>query len=130
MHYIIYQTTNLLNKMTYIGSHQTDNLNDGYLGSGKLLKRAIRKYGKENFKFEILYFATCKNEMFELERRIVNEDFVKNPFTYNLKIGGSGGNPGIVGAFTGKRHTQEAKEKIRQASLNQVVSDETRKNYL
>lgn len=127
MYYIIYKTTNLLNNMFYIGSHQTKNLNDGYLGSGKHLRRAIKKYGKENFNFEILYVLPTKEEMFKVEREIVNESFVKDPLTYNLKIGGSGGNPGIVGAFKGKTHTAEAKEKIRQAALSQIITNETRK---
>ena len=46
----VYITTNLINKNFYIGKHSTDNLNDGYLGSGKCLLAAIKKYGKENFK--------------------------------------------------------------------------------
>jgi group I intron endonuclease len=127
MHYIIYKTTNLLNGMHYVGSHQTENLNDGYLGSGKHLKRAILKYGKENFKFEILYSLSSKEEMFDVEREIVNESFVTDPLTYNLKIGGSGGNPSIVGAFKGRKHSTETKEKIRNAALQQVTSEEKRK---
>ena len=127
MNYIIYKTTNLINDMFYIGSHQTEDLNDGYLGSGKHLKRAIKKYGKENFKFEILYILPTKEEMFKVEREIVNESFIKDPLTYNLKIGGSGGNPGIVGAFKGRTHTAETKEKQRQASLRQITTDEKRK---
>lgn len=127
MNYLIYKTTNLLNNKYYIGCHQTDNLNDGYLGSGKHLKYAIKKYGKNNFKFEIMYSLSSKEEMFELERNIVNEDLINNPLTYNLKIGGSGGNPGIVGAFKGKKHSDETKEKQRQASLKQVTTDEKRK---
>lgn len=126
MYYIIYKTTNLLNNMIYIGSHQTANLNDGYLGSGKYLKKAIKKYGKENFKFEILYFFSSKEEMFSKEREIVNESFVKDPLTYNLKVGGSGGNPGIIGAFKGRKHTEETKEKIRHSALNYRVTEETR----
>ena len=126
MNYIIYKTTNLLNGMYYIGCHQTSNLDDGYLGSGKYLKNAIKKYGCTNFKFEILHSVNSKKEMFELERSIVNESLINDPLSYNLKIGGSGGNPGIVGAFKGKKHSEETKEKQRQAALKQIVSDETR----
>lgn len=114
--------------MFYIGCHQTDNLNDGYLGSGKHLKRAINKYGVDNFTFEVLHSASSKKEMFELERSIVNEALVKDPMSYNLKIGGSGGNPGIIGAFTGRKHTNETKIKLRKAALNQVTTDKKRLN--
>ena len=113
--------------MYYVGCHQTNNLDDGYLGSGKYLKRAIKKYGSKNFKFEILHSVSSKEEMFVLERSIVNESLINDPLSYNLKIGGSGGNPGIIGAFKGKTHSEETKEKQRQASLKQIVSDETRK---
>ena len=43
--YYIYLTTNTINNMKYIGKHYGE-LNDSYLGSGKILKRAIEKYGK------------------------------------------------------------------------------------
>ena len=112
--------------MFYIGCHQTNNLNDGYLGSGKHLKSAINKYGVDNFIFEILHSVSSKEEMFELERSIVNESLVKDPMSYNLKIGGSGGNPGIIGAFTGKKHTPETKEKLRKIALAHVITEETR----
>jgi len=127
MHYIIYKTTNLLDGKYYIGCHQTNDLNDRYLGSGKHLRRAIKKHGLENFKFEILHYAKSKDEMFQLEKAIVNEDLVNDPMSYNLKIGGSGGNPGIVGAFAGKKHSQQTKEKLREAALRQITTDQKRK---
>jgi len=130
MYYIIYKTTNLIDGRYYIGCHQTNDLNDGYLGSGKYLKRAIKKYGKENFKFEILNFASSKEEMFSIERSIVNEDLVNDPLTYNLKLGGSGGNPGIVGAFSGRRHSELTKEKMRQSALKQITSDSKRQKLI
>ena len=51
--YFVYVTTNNNNKKQYVGDHSTNNLNDKYLGSGTLLTRAIKKYGKEKFKRKI-----------------------------------------------------------------------------
>ena len=59
-HYFIYETTNTLNGKKYRGVHCTNNLDDGYLGSGVLLKQAIAKHGKENFTREIIHL--CKNK--------------------------------------------------------------------
>ncbi len=63
MHYIVYQTTNLIDRKVYRGKHQTEILDDGYLGSGKHLQRAIAKHGIENFQREILYQFDNENEM-------------------------------------------------------------------
>ena len=49
MKFTIYKVTNLLNNKYYIGMHRTTNPNDGYLGSGVAIKKAIKKYGKEAF---------------------------------------------------------------------------------
>lgn len=87
MLYLIYKTTNLINGKYYIGCHQTDDLNDGYLGSGTLLRRAIQKYGEHNFKREILFEAKTPQEMFEKEKELVTIE----PNSYNLRSGGAGG---------------------------------------
>ncbi len=89
-HYI-YKTTNLKNGKYYIGMHSTDNLEDGYMGSGKRLRRSLKKYGKENFKFEILEFLPNRVSLKEREKELVNEKLIQDSLSMNLKLGGEGG---------------------------------------
>ena len=71
--------------------HQTKDLEDGYMGSGKLIKRAINKHGVENFTKEILHVLDTEDEMRLKESEIVNEEYVSRDDTYNLCHGGKGG---------------------------------------
>jgi len=87
MFYTIYKITNKLNGKYYIGKHQTKDLNDGYMGSGKLLKRAIEKHGLENFIKEILHIFDNEKDMNAAEKKLV----VISEETYNLCEGGKGG---------------------------------------
>jgi hypothetical protein len=91
MKYLLYKITNLVNGKIYVGVHKTKNINDGYMGSGFLIKKAILKYKIENFKKEVIAECTTEEEMFELEKLIVTQEFVSSNKTYNLKIGGIGG---------------------------------------
>ena len=85
----VYRTINKTNNKEYIGVHTTDKLNDNYFGSGKLISRAVRKYGNENFKQEILKFFKSEEDAYEYEKKIVNESYVARKDTYNLVPGGS-----------------------------------------
>lgn len=111
MYYFVYKTTNIINKKIYIGCHITENLNDGYLGSGKFLKRAIKKYGKENFKREILKFFDNEKDMYDFERNTVTEEFIKHKSNYNSCVGGNGG-------FTG--NSKKRSQKISKAAKDKV----------
>jgi hypothetical protein len=91
MYYLIYETTNLINGNFYVGAHQTKNLNDGYLGSGKYFRHALKKYGDSNFSRKILFEFDNQHDMFVKENEIVDEEFVSRKDTYNIKLGGSGG---------------------------------------
>jgi group I intron endonuclease len=98
----IYEVTNLVNGKTYIGQHITDNLEDGYLGSGKALKAAIKKYGRDNFRKEVLVFANGPTSLNFLERCMVPLWWAELPTNYNLVEGGG----------NGARMTAEARKKI------------------
>ena len=91
IHYTVYKVTNKISGKFYIGTHKTKNLNDGYMGSGKYLNRAIEKHGLQNFEKEILFVFDNPDEMYAKEAEIVNEDFLAEENTYNLRLGGFGG---------------------------------------
>jgi len=97
-----YKITNLVNNKYYYGVHKTNNIDDGYMGSGKRLKYAFGKYSIENFKKEILEYFNTYEDALKYESEIVSERLVNDNNCYNLKIGGTGGN-GWVYANNGEK---------------------------
>lgn len=126
MCYIIYKTTNLINGKIYVGQHKTS-ADDGYLGSGKILKLAIKKYGKENFKREILEFCNLSNvdnrEIYWINNlNSVNEG-------YNITEGGYGGK-GLFGKNNSNyenKWNNKQREHLRQLNLGKKLTEETKK---
>ena len=90
-HYLIYKITCSINNKIYIGKHKTDDIDDGYMGSGSLLKYDQNLFGIDKFKREILFECKSEEEMNAKEAEIVNEDFIARDDVYNIKLGGDGG---------------------------------------
>ena len=86
----IYKTTNLLNGRVYIGQKK-GNVNSSYLGSGKIIEKAVNKYGRNNFLVEILAFASDKLILNQMEIKYISEyRKIFGRFMYNICNGGEG----------------------------------------
>jgi hypothetical protein len=94
-HYI-YKITCIITGKFYIGAHSTNNLDDGYMGSGNRIKRSIKKHGKENHKLEILEFLPDRKSLMIRECKIVNEEMVKDEMCMNMITGGCGVGIGMM----------------------------------
>lgn len=90
-YHILYKTRNDITNKFYIGIHSTSNLNDGYLGSGKIIRYSIKKYGEENHSIKILEFLNSRKELLEKESKIINNELLKDPLCMNLQLGGNNG---------------------------------------
>ena len=118
---IIYKTTNLVNSKIYIG--QDKNNNPKYLGSGDLIKRAIKKYGKNSFKKEILKECLNQKELDEYERFFIEKYNSRDlKIGYNISIGGKNG------TTLNRNMSEETKKKISQSKIGVKFSKEHKKN--
>lgn len=90
MYGYIYLTTNLINNKKYIGQHCAESFDNSYYGSGKHLKSALRIYGKENFKCEILKECFSQEELDTSERYFIKYfNAVDSDMYYNIALGGT-----------------------------------------
>jgi hypothetical protein len=88
-HYI-YKITRFDGKY-YIGFHSTDDLEDGYFGSGKRLRNSVNYHGKDKHTLEIVEFLPDRKSLKKREAELVTEDHVNDLLCMNLKKGGEGG---------------------------------------
>ncbi len=109
MIYYLYEIKNNINGKIYIGVHKTKDINDGYMGSGKVLLKAIEKHGIKNFTKVILETFDTPEKMYAKELEIVTEEFLSRDDVYNLRRGGRGGfdhiNTRGISKFKGKKHS-------------------------
>lgn len=89
-HHIIYKTTCIPTGKFYIGMHSTDNLNDGYMGSGKYLGYSLRKYGKEKHICEVMEHLPTREALRAREEELVNAQLLEHVQCMNLQVGGRG----------------------------------------
>ena len=134
----VYLITNLINGKQYIGDHSIDNLKrDYYLGSGQIIKSAIRKCGRKNFKKEIIKFFPTKQEAFDAQEKYIKEYNTLVPDGYNISPKGG---LNVVGCCSdemkrkislrhkGKIISEEQKRLTSIALKGRIKSDEERKN--
>ena len=126
----VYQTENLKNGKKYIGVCTFNS--DSYLGSGRLVKSAIRKYGRENFKRTILEHCSTPEEVYLKEIYYINKyNAVKSKDYYNLSYGGYGGNSETTKEYWSKIEDNKTARKWSRvptySMLGKKHSDETKK---
>lgn len=111
----IYLTTNRVNSKKYIGKAITNRKNnhENYLGSGILLKKAIKKYGKENFRKDIICLCFNKAELEKQEEYFIDlYNAVNRDDFYNLKKTSIGGD-----TFTTNPKRELIREKHRKNAI-------------
>lgn len=129
----IYKTTNKLNNKVYIGKSEKE-FNSNYYGSGILIQRAIKKYGRKNFIVEVIDTANTIEELNEKEKIWIDS---YRDHSYNLAEGGTGG--WTTKHYTleekqkysnllslrrkGKHHTKETKQRLQEMHKGKVFGD-------
>jgi hypothetical protein len=122
-YYFLYLIKNKLTHKIYVGVHATDDLNDGYMGSGLHIKRAIEKYGIDNFERTIISFFDNEKDMFAAEKNVVTPEFVKENTNYNIAVGGNGGH-------TGNYNSKKRSQLISESAADKVMAKDTTGNII
>jgi len=128
----IYKTINITNNKFYFGQHK-GKFKPNYFGSGKIIKSAINKYGKENFIVDPIVFANNKDELNNFEKYYISDN-INNKDCYNIMPGGNGysGKPGNTPWNKNKKLgplSENHKKNIGKSNLGKNRSDEAKEKY-
>ena len=125
MYFYTYKITCLLGTLAgkyYLGKHRTNNLDDRYTGSGKIITDYFKHYGKvlnETYTKEIIQFYDNYEDLTKAEIELIGDLYETDDNCINIKKGGDGGNGGNSKGF---HHTEETKRRIAE-------SEKGEKNY-
>jgi group I intron endonuclease len=119
----VYITTNLINGKQYVGDHSTNDLNcsktQNYFGSGSIILKAIKKYGKQNFSRKILEYCDSKKISFISQQKYIEQYNTLEPNGYNISPTG--------GLHVSNCHSNLTKKRISKSNTGKKRSDESRK---
>ena len=139
----VYAIINRINLKLYFGSHSWDGegLDPNYYGSGKLIKRAVKKYGKDNFIVYPIKFYNSVEECRKAEEELLTKyNIANNQYCYNIKNAAVGwtsedvtgekhpqyGKRGKDSHSYGRHHTEDTKRKMSQAKKGRTHTENTR----
>lgn len=128
-HNYFYKITNLVNGKYYYGIHSTNNLEDGYMGSGHTLLKAVKKYGKENFTKKIIADYPTRKEASDHEKLVVNMELVISEDCYNLRTGGDNECVQLVSEDTKRKHRERIRNKHSEISKAKISASNTGKTH-
>lgn len=108
-YHFVYKTTCLVTGRYYVGMHSTDNIKDGYLGSGVRINRSIKKYGAKLHTREILEYLPTREAAGQREKELITEEMRANQECLNC-------GPGGLGAVDRPATKDETRAKISKSS--------------
>ena len=115
----IYKVTNNLNNKIYIGQKRSPIFVESYFGSGTQIRRAVEKYGEENFSREVLEWCYSKDDLNQKEIYYIDKYNARdNSIGYNIALGGS---------IIGMKHSEETKAKMSASAKGRRMSEETKR---
>lgn len=121
--HFIYKTTCTVSGRYYVGMHSTNDIEDGYLGSGEHVTRSMRKHGRSSHTREIIKFLPDRDALKKFEKEYITEEMLADPMCMNIAPGGGGGRkPGFRHSVSTKAKIAEANQN-RDAEVNRKISE-------